>query len=43
MTDIQVFRNEQFGEVRTIDENGVTIFCAAEVFYQQNFERSNAV
>lgn len=31
MTDIQIFRNEQFGEVRTSDENGVTLFCAADV------------
>lgn len=31
MTDIQIFKNEQFGEVRTSDENGVTLFCAADV------------
>lgn len=31
MNEIQVFKNEQFGEVRTIDENGVTIFCAADI------------
>lgn len=31
MTDIQIFKSEQFGEVRTSDENGVTLFCAADV------------
>lgn len=31
MTDIQIFKNEQFGEVRTSDESGVTLFCAADV------------
>lgn len=31
MTDIQIFRNEQFGEVRTIEKNGEPWFVAADV------------
>lgn len=29
--EIQVFQNEQFGQVRTIDENGKVLFCAKDV------------
>lgn len=39
MTDIQIFKNEQFGEVRTMDENGVTIFCAADVARALGYSR----
>lgn len=32
MSDIQIFRNEQFGEVRTFAESdGKVTFCAADV------------
>lgn len=31
MTDIQIFSNEQFGEVRTIEKNGEPWFVAADV------------
>ena len=31
MTDIQIFKNEQFGEVRTIEKNGEPWFVAADV------------
>ena len=31
MTDLQIFQNEQFGTVRTITENGRTLFCGADV------------
>ncbi len=31
MSDLQVFTNKQFGEVRTIEENGNVLFCGADV------------
>lgn len=31
MNEIQIFNNPQFGEVRTIDENGKVLFCAKDV------------
>ena len=30
MNNIEIFRNEQFGEVRTIDENGKILFCGSD-------------
>lgn len=31
MNDLQIFNNPQFGEVRTITEDGVTLFCGSDV------------
>lgn len=31
MNNLQVFKNEKFGTVRTITENGRTLFCGADV------------
>lgn len=31
MNDLQVFKNEEFGEVRTIDDNGKILFCGSDV------------
>lgn len=31
MSDIQIFRNEQFGKVRTFTKNGKTTFCGSDV------------
>lgn len=31
MTELQVFKNEEFGEVRTIEENGKVLFCGSDV------------
>lgn len=31
MNDLQIFQNPQFGEVRTITEDGVTLFCGKDV------------
>lgn len=31
MNEMQVFKNEKFGTVRTITENGKTLFCGADV------------
>lgn len=30
MNNLQVFKNEQFGEVRTIEENGKILFCGSD-------------
>lgn len=31
MNELQIFQNSQFGEVRTITEDGVTLFCGSDV------------
>lgn len=31
MNDIQLFRNPEFGEVRTLEENGEILFCGSDV------------
>ena len=31
MNELQIFNNNQFGEMRTITENGNTLFCATDV------------
>lgn len=31
MSDIQIFNNPDFGEVRTLDENGAVLFCGSDV------------
>ena len=31
MNELQIFQNPQFGEIRTITEDGVTLFCAKDV------------
>lgn len=29
--DLQIFTSEQFGEIRTVEENGKVLFCAADI------------
>ncbi len=31
MNELQIFNSPQFGEVRTITEDGVTLFCGKDV------------
>ncbi len=31
MNELQIFNNPEFGEIRTIEENGVPLFCGADV------------
>lgn len=31
MNELQIFKNEDFGEVRTIEENGKVLFCGSDV------------
>lgn len=41
MEEMQVFRNEQFGEVRTIEENGKPLFCGTDVARALGYARPN--
>ena len=31
MNEIQIFKNDQFGEIRTLEENGAVLFCGSDV------------
>jgi len=31
MNDVKVFENEQFGTVRTLEENGKVLFCGKDI------------
>ena len=31
MKELQVFKNTEFGEVRTIEENGKVLFCGSDI------------
>lgn len=31
MNNLQIFNNAQFGEIRTIDENGTVLFCGSDI------------
>ena len=31
MNELQVFENNQFGQMRTLTENGNTLFCGSDV------------
>lgn len=45
MSDIQIFNNPEFGEIRTIDQNGEPWFVlkdVCEVFGEQNYRRVSA-
>lgn len=41
MNEMQVFKNEKFGAVRTITENGRTLFCGADVARALGYARPN--
>ena len=30
-TDIQIFKNEQFGQIRTLVENDKVLFCGSDI------------
>ena len=38
MKEMQVFKNEQFGEVRTVEENGRILFCGSDVAKALGYE-----
>lgn len=31
MNDLQIFKNDQFGEIRTVEENGTVLFCGSDI------------
>lgn len=41
MNEMQVFKNEKFGTVRTITENGSALFCGADVAKALGYARPN--
>jgi anti-repressor protein len=41
MVDLQVFNNEQFGEVRTVNENGKVMFCGKDVAVALGYSNTN--
>ncbi|MGI5825667.1 MAG: phage antirepressor [Bacillota bacterium] len=40
MNNIQIFSNEQFGEVRTIEDNGKVMFCGKDVAKALGYQRT---
>ena len=41
MNKLQIFNNEQFGQMRTITENGNTLFCGSDVAKALGYARPN--
>ncbi len=41
MNELQVFNNPEFGEVRTIEENGAVLFCGSDVAHALGYSRPN--
>lgn len=39
MNELQIFKNEEFGEIRTIEENGKTLFCGKDVAVALGYQR----
>lgn len=40
-TELQIFENEQFGEVRTIEEDGKILFCGSDCAKALGYSRAN--
>lgn len=41
MTDLQIFKNDQFGEIRTVEENGSVLFCGSDIAKALGYARPN--
>lgn len=41
MNELQIFNNPEFGDVRTITEDGVTLFCGSDVAKALGYKRPN--
>ena len=41
MNELQIFQNEEFGEIRTIEEDGKVLFCASDVAKALGYEKPN--
>lgn len=41
MNELQIFKNEEFGEIRTIEENGKMLFCGTDVAKALGYAKPN--
>ena len=41
MTNITIFKNNDFGEVRTLEQDGKTLFCGSDVAKALGYARPN--
>lgn len=41
MNELQLFKNEEFGEIRTIEESGKILFCASDVAKSLGYSKPN--
>lgn len=41
MNEIEIFKNEEFGEVRTIEKNGSVLFCGSDIAKALGYARPN--
>lgn len=41
MNELQIFQNEEFGEIRTFEEDGKVLFCASDVAKALGYARPN--
>lgn len=41
MNDLQIFKSPDFGEVRTVEENGAVLFCGSDVAKALGYSRPN--
>lgn len=41
MNKLEVFKNEEFGEVRTIEQDGIVLFCGSDVAKALGYVRPN--
>lgn len=41
MNELQIFSNEQFGDIRTLNDDGATLFCGADIARALGYTRPN--
>lgn len=41
MNELQIFSNPEFGEIRTLDENGTVLFCASDIASALGYSNPN--
>ena len=41
MNELQIFNNPEFGEIRTLEENGTVLFCGSDVAKALGYARPN--
>lgn len=41
MNELQIFNNPDFGDIRTLEENGMVLFCASDVAKALGYARPN--